>query len=100
MKQAIAIAMLIAVSVSVPSCSNQNAGKAGEAADEIAAAHGIEEFSKIKSLEFTFNVDKDSMHLERHWKWFPPENRVIFYDKADSVAFKRMDTSTALLKKL
>ena len=100
MKQAIAIAMLVALFVSVQSCSNQDGGKAAAGADKIAAAHGLEEFSKIKSLEFTFNVDKDSMHVERHWKWFPPENRVVFYDKGDSVAFKRMDTSTAELKKL
>ena len=100
MKQVIAITMIVALISSVQSCSNQDAGKDGGAADKIAAAHGIEEFSKIKSLEFTFNVDKDSTHMERHWKCFPSENRVVFYDKGDSVAFKRMDTSTAELKKL
>lgn len=71
----------------------------GEAAEKIAAAHGAGEFDKIKSLEFTFNVERDSAHMQRHWKWFPQENRVIFYDQADSVDFKRMDTSSALLKK-
>src|SRR6187402_414401 len=40
------------------------------------------------------------LHMERHWKWLPEENRVVFFDKGDSVAFKRMDTSTAELKKL
>jgi hypothetical protein len=69
-------------------------------ATEIANASGVNEFSKIKSIEFTFNVDKDSVHLERHWKWVPTENTIIFYDKTDSTLFKRMDTSTAELKKL
>lgn len=69
-------------------------------ATTIARANGVQEFSKIKSLEFTFNFNKDSVHVERHWKWMPASNTVIFYDKGDSTRFTRMDTSTAELKKL
>ncbi|MBC7886316.1 MAG: hypothetical protein H7Z13_00395 [Ferruginibacter sp.] len=78
---------------------NEKAGDRG-IATAIANANGAKEFSKIKSIEFTFNADKDSAHTERHWKWMPKENSVIFYDKNDSVLFKRMDTSSAELKNL
>ncbi len=79
---------------------NEKAGNKGKAI-EIANASGFKEFSKIKSIEFTFNVEKDSAHVtERRWKWMPQENTVIFYDKNDSTLFKRTDTSTSELKKL
>ncbi|MEP7109844.1 MAG: hypothetical protein ABI760_17745, partial [Ferruginibacter sp.] len=85
-------------SIFIFSC-NQKAEDKG-IASEIANANGVKEFSKVKSVEFTFNVDKDSTHIERHWKWMPTGNTVIFYDKADSTLFKRMDTSTTELKNL
>ena len=102
MKRTVILRLILGVLVLGYSCSDNGANKsdAGEPASRIAAAHGVAEFDRIKSLEFTFNVEKDSAHMERHWKWFPGENKVIFYDKDDSIAFKRMDTSTALLKKL
>ncbi len=81
-------------------CKSGSSGQRDEAMEKIAAANGVKEFAKIKTLEFTFNVDRDSNHTERRWKWMPSENRVVFYDTNDSVSFKRMDTSTALLKKL
>ncbi|MEO7768348.1 MAG: hypothetical protein ABIS01_13025 [Ferruginibacter sp.] len=67
---------------------------------QIANANGVKEFSKVKSLEFTFDLHKDSLHIERHWKWWPSDKKVTFYDKGDSTEFTVMDTSTADLKKL
>lgn len=67
---------------------------------QIAEAYGFKEFSKVKSIEFTFNFQKDSVHVERHWKWTPETNTVVFYEKGDSTSFKRMDTSTVALRKL
>lgn len=66
----------------------------------IANANGAKAFAAVKSIDFTFNVDKDTVQVVRRWKWMPGKNEVIFYDKNDSTQFKRMDTSTALLKKL
>ncbi|MEO6231947.1 MAG: hypothetical protein ABJB11_09570 [Ferruginibacter sp.] len=95
-------ALLLFLPIVMISCnSNESgAGNTGSAELMIASANGIGEFAKVKSIEFTFNIEKDSAHMERHWKWMPTENMVIFYDKADSVQFKRMDTTTAELKKL
>ena len=69
-------------------------------ATDIANASGFKQFTEVKSLEFTFNIEKDTVHVVRHWKWLPGEKKVTFYDKTDSTTFKIMDTSTAALKKL
>ena len=82
------------------SCSQTGKNDIHKSAAAIASANGVEKFSSIKSLEFTFNVDKDSAHTQRHWKWQPSSNTVTFYDATDSITFKRMDTSTAQLRKL
>ncbi|MES2892203.1 MAG: hypothetical protein V4725_09335 [Bacteroidota bacterium] len=102
MKRTVIFQLVMSVFILTQSCSDNASSEAsgGEPAAKIAAAHGIAEFDKIKSLDFTFNVEKDSAHMHRRWKWFPQENRVISYDQNDSVDFKRMDTSSALLKKL
>ena len=81
------------------SCGNKGSNKE-KAATAIASANGIDAFSSIKSLEFTFNVDRDTAHSERHWRWQPSANTVTFFEKGDSITFKRMDTSTAQLRKL
>ncbi|MCW3093593.1 MAG: hypothetical protein JWP81_4662 [Ferruginibacter sp.] len=98
MKQQIQWVGFILFSACVFSC-NQKAKDKG-IPTIIANANGVKEFSKVKSIEFTFDLHKDSLHVERHWKWMPAANTVIFYDKGDSTKFTVMDTSTADLKKL
>lgn len=97
----IKLALLFALPSVLLSCGGNPGANKSEAETKIATVNGAEEFRKVKSIEFTFNVEKDSAHVaERHWKWMPVENMVVFYDKMDSVMFKRMDTSTPELKKL
>ena len=92
------------LSILIISCNQNKQAKSETTSAKalaIANANGVDEFEKVRSLEFTFNVEKDSAHVaERHWKWMPVEDKVIFYDKTDSTVFKRSDTSTAILKKL
>lgn len=85
--------------VALISCNNKATENKG-VATSIANAGGLKEFAGVKSIEFTFNVDKDSNHLERHWKWLPAENTITFFDKGDSTVFKAMDTSSDKLRKL
>src|SRR5450432_1455307 len=98
MKKQIKWATVFLIPIFIFSCMGNSKNKG--IATEIANASGVKDFSKIKSIEFTFNVDKDSSHSERHWKWMPTENKVISYDKKDSTVFKYMDTSTTELKTL
>ncbi len=105
MKNKLKHGLLLLFPIIVLSCNSKTTDKDAdkgkkEITSQIATANGVNEFPKIKTLEFTFNVDIDSAHIERHWKWMPKENTVVYYDKTDSTLFKRMDTSTAELKKL
>ena len=90
----ILLSPFVILSCSEPSIENKGV------ATSLANAGGLKDFSSVKSIEFTFNVDKDSSHIERHWKWMPKKRTVIFFDKADSTVFKIMDTTTDKLKKL
>lgn len=45
-------------------------------AEKIANAHGFKNWKNVISIEFTFNVDRDSNHYERQWKWEPYKNKV------------------------
>lgn len=82
------------------SCKQSSDNKNKIAAD-IAEANGIENFSKVKSLEFTFNVKRDTAAASsRHWKWFPQTNEAVFITDSATTRFKRTDTSTQELRKL
>lgn len=82
------------------SSSNSSISSGNTPEAKIAAAAGLENFSKVKELEFTFNVEKDTIAKSRNWKWMPKTNDVVFSSEGDSVSFKRYDTSTARLKEL
>lgn len=42
----------------------------------IAKAHGIKNWGKITSLEYTFNIDREENHMERTWVWHPKSGEV------------------------
>ncbi len=82
-------------------CGGGSSATSGNAViDKVAEAGGLGNFGKIKELEFTFNVQKDTTSMSRHWKWMPKTNDVVFSPGGDSVSFKRYDTSTARLREL
>ncbi len=80
-------------------CNNSSSSH-NAVVDKVADAAGIDKFDKVKELDFTFNVQKDTTTKSRHWKWMPKTNDVVFSNGADSMSFKRYDTSTARLKEL
>jgi len=82
-------------------CCNQTSDSKKKIATDIAEANGFENFSKVKSLEFTFNAKRDTAATNsRHWKWFPQMNEVVFITDSTTAKFKRTDTSTQEFKKL
>ncbi|MDO6760300.1 hypothetical protein Q4566_08835 [Tamlana sp. 2_MG-2023] len=58
-------------------------------AEKIAKAHGFEHWKKVSEIQFTFNVDKDSMHFDRVWAWKPKVDQVTIYKRRDSVQYFR-----------
>lgn len=56
--------------------------------EQVAYAHGFEEFEKIKQINFTFNVRvNDTVRTSRAWKWFPQEDRVELTEKEQTISY-------------
>lgn len=74
-------------------------------AEKIANAHGYNQWDAVTEIHFTFNVDKDSMHFERQWKWFPKKNIVeLIKNSEKTIRYNRnaldslsMDTDRAFV---
>lgn len=81
------------------SCSVNNSDKNNELM-AITKAHGGDNFDKVKTIEFTFNVQRDTSHTERYWKWVRETDMITSTEKGKTTSFKRYDTSTAELKQL
>jgi hypothetical protein len=79
-------------------CSPSSKNKIGH---PVAVAHGIDNFNKVKMIEFTFNVQRDTAKpSSRHWQWFPKTNEAVFLTDTGNTRFKRTDTTTQELKQL
>lgn len=58
-------------------------------AEKIAAAHGFENWKSVKEFAFTFNVDRDSFHIERSWAWKLKTNDVTAIIGSDTINYNR-----------
>lgn len=67
-------------------------------AEAVAYANGFDKWSKVKSLQFTFNVDRDSTHFDRTWIWKPQKNEVTLITEEDTISYNRNKVSEASLK--
>jgi hypothetical protein len=47
----------------------------------VAQKYGLEEFEKIKEINFTFNVEKEGKKIKRKWKWEPKTQKVTYWGK-------------------
>jgi hypothetical protein len=56
-------------------------------ADKIAHANGFENWKNVTQIDFTFNVDKDTMHFERSWSWKPKTGDVTLNSGKDTIAY-------------
>ena len=65
--------------------------------EKIAQASGYDNWKGISSLEFTFNVDRDTIHSERKWHWNITANEVTGISYGDSVTYNRaaVDSTSA-----
>lgn len=71
-------------------------------AEKIANAHGFENWKNVSKVQFTFQVDKDSVKGNgRAWIWFPKENRVLLKDNDKSYDYIRneVDSTTIVADK-
>jgi outer membrane lipoprotein-sorting protein len=96
MKFILAVGCIVLV---LSSCTSSDNSKSSESL-AIAKAYGSDHFDKVKTIEFTFNVQRDTLHTKRHWKWLRETNMITATDKGKTTSFKRYDTSTTELKEL
>lgn len=62
--------------------------------EKVAQAHGFYNWSAVKNIAFTFNVDRPDTHFERAWIWEPKTNSVTRISGADTLRYnrKKMDS--------
>lgn len=85
------VLIIIAIMAFISSCKQKEEPKTADSkisiGEKIANAHGLEHWDKVTELQFTFNVDTDSTHVERSWSWRPKTNEVMMVSKNDTVSF-------------
>ena len=57
--------------------------------EKVANAHGYENWKDVASVQFTFNVDRDSSHFERTWLWKTDSNDVTMMTRQDTINYNR-----------
>lgn len=50
----------------------------------VTQEYGLEEFDKIKEINFTFNVEKEGNKIKRKWRWEPKTGKVTYWGKDTS----------------
>ncbi|RAJ14503.1 hypothetical protein [Olleya aquimaris] len=99
MKNQLLTALIIC---SLISCKN-NAEKKSQSvqlttAEKIAKAHGIDHWANVSQLNFTFNVDRDTVHFERSWIWKPKTQDVTLITSTDTISFNRTKLDSTSIK--
>ena len=69
------------------------------AAEKIAYAHGYDQWDKVESIKFTFNVNRDSSHFERTWKWWPKTDKVVSMTSSDTLEYNRKNMDSISLNR-
>lgn len=89
--------------VLVFSCSNKNNdnGETKELSDieMIANAYGIDNFNKLKQLEYTFNVARhDTLLVARSWLWNKETGDITMINNQDTVIYQQANITDDLKK--
>ena len=71
----------------------------------IGNSYGVQYFSRVEQIQYTFNVKDGEKQISRFWIWEPKINRVTFkgMDYQDAVTYDRHEieaTASSALKKV
>jgi len=82
------ILFFLLISVSACQKSNTETFVANTEAKKIAKAYGYEDFDKVETISYTFNVDVGDRHVEREWIWNTDTKEINYTGpmKEDSIA--------------
>ena len=66
--------------------------------EQVAYEYGAENWDQIKSISYTFVIEREDTTIKRKWRWLPPKDSVYYsYRSGDSViniAFKKSTLDT------
>ena len=87
--------VLIAAFTALISCKQENKQEitvSEESAlyEQVAVESGIESWDEVKTVDFTFNVDRNGETVvSRHWKWLPQSDQVTFSGNDANITYNR-----------
>ena len=67
-------------------------------AEEIAHAHGYENWSKVKQFEFTFGGKVEDPNSGRSWKWNPKTDDVTLIRESDTISYNRSNMDSIAIR--
>lgn len=92
---------LLITIVLLTACSEGNKiQKANSLQQEIGKAYGIENFSKLSKLSYTFNVKRGETVSSRSWVWNLKTNVIELKSTATSVVYQRDTIQSEAMKKV
>ena len=98
MKQTLFFAILAMV---LNACSDTNKIKQPETLQQkIGKAYGIENFSKLNKLTYTFNTKRGETVSSRSWVWHTKKNLIELKSPTVNVVYQRDTIQSAAMKKI
>ncbi|MCK8523927.1 hypothetical protein M0D21_20285 [Aquimarina sp. D1M17] len=86
------------IEVKNPEIAEDSKPKLTSTSESIAFANGFKNWDKIQEIKFTFNVDRDTLHYDRTWKWRPKENLVTLISQKDTITYNRASIDSSSQK--
>ena len=98
------ICLILSLVLTLMSCKEEKPKTKEQAAKElsilekVANAHGYENWNQVRSIQFTFNVDRDTLHFERSWVWNVKEQEVSQIMAGDTISYFRSAVDSTLMQ--
>lgn len=77
-------------SASTEKTMNEGDASNNDILHKIAEANGLKNWDRVNEVQFTFNVDRDTAHFERSWKWWPKKEKIMMLSGKDTVSYTQM----------
>ena len=99
------VALALLLTVGVTSCAGLSKENPAAARQLIAESYGLQHFSEVEKIQYTFNVKLGEMLISRVWIWEPRLDRVTFkgMDYQEAITYNRDEiegTESNKLKKI
>jgi hypothetical protein len=99
------IAVVLLLAAGLTACAGHNKKHSMAARQLIAESYGLQHFSEVDKIQYTFNVKLGEKHISRFWIWEPRLDRVTFkaMDYQEAITYNRDEiegTESNKLKKI